>query len=200
MEATLGAECLIVASEGQCLLSPGFAALERPVPAGPSPAFALSAEEKPKADPWPAGYRVSIAMQLPKPQTGRRIRRPYVAVWIEDADGKAVRTLTVWGNSRRWLPTMSGWWKIAKEDGGLIKSVTRATRAPGKYTLVWDGKDDKGAALPQGVWTIKVEVHREHGKHLFQTGKITCGADAATITLEKNAETEQTSIEYAKRK
>ena len=78
--------------------------------------------------------------------------------------------------------------------------MTRATRGPGKYTVVWDGKDDKGALLPQGTYTIRVEVHREHGKHVYQSGKITCAAEPAKITLAKNAETEATVVEYVKRK
>jgi thiamine biosynthesis lipoprotein len=81
-----------------------------------------------------------------------------------------------------------------------VKAVTRATRGPGKYDLVWDGKDDKGKALPQGSYTVKVEVHREYGKHVVQSGKIECKAEAAKATLEKNEETAATAVEYAKKK
>ena len=88
---------------------------------------------------------------------------------------------------------------LREDNRALVKAVTRATRAPGKYTIAWDGKDNAGKALPQGTYTIRVEVHREHGKHLYQTGKIVCGADPAKITLEKNAETEPTVVEYAKK-
>ena len=43
-------------------------------------------------------------------------------------------------------------------------------------------------------------MHREHGKHVFQTGKIACAAEAATLTLEKNAETGETTVKYGPRK
>ena len=95
---------------------------------------------------------------------------------------------------------MSGWWKVGKSDSALVKKVTRATRAPGKYSLTWDGKDDAGKALPQGTYVVRVEVHREHGKHVYQTGKIACLDEGAKLTLEKNAETGETVVEYAKRK
>lgn len=45
-----------------------------------------------------------------------------------------------------------------------------------------------------------MEVHREHGKLVRQTGKIVCADEAAKITLDKNAETEATVVEYAKKK
>jgi thiamine biosynthesis lipoprotein ApbE len=195
LAASHGAQCLLVTAAGCVLRSKGFAALEaRLADDKARPA------EKPAKDAWPAGFEVSVALELPRPRTGRRIRRPYVAVWVEDGAGKAVRSLTVWGNKRKWLPTMSGWWKVANGDQALVRAVTRATRAPGKYTVVWDGKDDQGKALPQGTYTIRVEVHREHGKHLFQTGKIACLAEPASLTLEKNAETADTVVTYGKRK
>ena len=155
-------------------------------------------DDKKKADPWPEGYEVTLNFELIAP-TGGRARRPYVAFWIEDADSKAVRTVAVWGNSPKWLPTMSGWWKLGKDDKELCKAVCRATRAPGKYELVWDGKDDAGKPLPQGTYTVKLEVHREHGKDVTQAAKLKCLADADKTTMDKTAETEESAVKYAKK-
>jgi hypothetical protein len=47
---------------------------------------------------------------------------------------------------------------------------------------------------------VRVEVHREHGKHLRQSGKVECQADAAKLNLEKNEETGDTVLEYGKKK
>lgn len=189
--ATPGTECLLVTANGKPIRSSGFAAHEVALRQEPA---------KPQAAAWPAEHQVTVALELPKMMGGSRYRRPYVAVWIENADGKLVRSISVWGNQIRWVPELSGWWKFAKGNRELINAVCKATRAPGKYEVVWDGKDDKGNAVAQGTYTIKVEVHREHGKHLTQTGKIVCGAEAAKVTLEKNAETEETVVEYAKKK
>src|SRR5262249_3516554 len=131
---------------------------------------------------------------------GMKYRKPYVAIWFENADAKAVRTIAVWGNNPKYTKDLTQWWKFAKDDAALVKAVTRATRNPRKYTLAWDGKDDAGKPLPQGTYTVFVEVHREHGKHLTQTGKIACAAEPAMLTLEKNAETDATVVEYAKKK
>ena len=188
--ATPGVECLIVAADGRRLRSDGLKRLEVPV--------ARAADDK-KAGKWPEGYQLTITVQLPTPTTGKKIKRPYVAVWVEDADGKPVRSLTVWGNESKYLKDLTAWWKFARDDKDLVKAVTRATRPPGRYQLAWDGTDDKGNPVGQGTYTVVVEVHREHGKHLKQTGTIVCGKDKASAKLEKNAETEETQLTYGPR-
>jgi len=60
-------------------------------------------------------------------------------------------------------------------------------------------KDDKGKGLPQGTYTVRVEVHREHGKHVRQSGKIECKTEGAKVTLDKNEETGDTVVEYGKK-
>jgi FAD:protein FMN transferase len=199
-----GVECLIVDADGKRHASAGWQVLEiaqaplnEPQDKGDKD---IQAAKNKAADGWPDGYGVSISVTLPTLNDGKRYRKPYVAVWVENGDGKAVRSVAVWGNSPKYLKDLTFWWKIAKDDKDLVKAVTRATRAPGKYTLTWDGKDDKGKSLPQSAYTIVVEVHREHGAHLRQKGQIQCGTESATLTLERNAETEATVVEYARKK
>ena len=164
-----------------------------------SPGQERAKEGREKAAPWADDYQVTFTLTIAN-VSAKKYRKPYIAVWIEDAAGKPVRTITVWGNNPRWLATLPQWWKIGKDDDALVKAVTCATRAPGKYSVVWDGKDDNGNLLAQGAYTVQVEVHREHGKLVRQTGKIQCGAEPAQVTLENNAETGDTLVEYAKKK
>ncbi len=192
--ATAGAECIIVDQKGRQHRSAGFAKLEFRLPKP------VQIADKPAAEAWPDGKQVTVAIELPTVADGKRYRRPYVAIWIEDKDGKAVRTLSVWGNSSKYLKDLNTWWKFAKGDAALVNTVTRATRSPGKYEVIWDGKDDAGKAVGQGTFTVKVEVHREHGKHVTQSGKIECGKEDAKATLEKNDETAATEIAYAPKK
>lgn len=188
------AECLIVSALGVQFRSACVAEFEAPIRKVES--VCLAAANNVAA--WPDGFQMSISIELPK-IASPKYRKPYVAVWIEDSTGKAIRTIAVWGNSPKYLRDLSGWWKFAQGNNALI-AVTRATRLPGKYTLTWDGKDDSGALVEQGVYVVKVEVHREHGKHLVQSGKIRCESAAAKVTLEKNAETEATVVEFGKKK
>lgn len=187
------AECLIVASDGRQFRSPGMALLPVSTTRTHSPTSIVLAE------PWPEGYQATVTVTLPS-INANKYRRPYVAVWIEDADGKTVRTLAVWGNSNKYLKDLNDWWKIGKDNSDLVKAVAKATRGPGKYELVWDGKDDKGNAVEQGTYMVRVEVHREYGQHLRQSGKIDCKTADAKLSLEKNAETDATSVVYAKKK
>jgi hypothetical protein len=189
-----GAACLLVTADGRQIRSPTWHRCEVPqaVP-GPEVETVLG------DNAWPKDYQVMVTLTLPSQPDAKRYRRPYVAVWIENAEGKAVRTLSVWGNAQRWQPTLSSWWKLGKDDSAFVKTVSRATRPPGKYQLAWDGKDDKGKIVEQGKYTVRVEVIREHGKHVFQTGAIDCLADAAKTTLKKTAENDDTSVEYGPR-
>ena len=188
-----GAAGLIVTADGEQFRTPNFIRFE-----DPKPAVKKDEKKDEKIVAWPDDYEVKINLELPTP-TGTRPRRPYVAIWIEDGDGKAIRTVAVWGNSPKWINTLSGWWKIGKDDKDLVKAVSRATRAPGKYEIAWDGKNDAGKAVGQGTYTVKIEVHREHGKDVTQTGKIECLKEAAKLKLEKNAETEETTVAFAKK-
>ena len=192
--AGVAAACLIVAADGGQFRSPNFAAYEVPPCEGEK-----KDADKPKPTAWPDGFQVTVNVELPKIDAAK-YRRPYVAVWVEDGDGKPVRTLGVWGNKAKYLRDLNTWWKFGQGDDALIKAVTKATRGPGKYDLVWDGKDDKGQPVGRGTYTVRVEVHREHGKHVFQSGKIKCDAEASAATLEKNAETEATGVAYGKKK
>jgi thiamine biosynthesis lipoprotein ApbE len=190
-----GAECLIIGADGKRFRSPGLELFTVTQDKKDEPKKDEPKKDEPKGEPWPAGFSVTVAVELPKIDA-KRYRKPYTAVWVEDDAGKAVKTLAVWGNAPKYLKDLNDWWKIGKDDADLVKAVTRATRGPGKYDLVWEGKDDKGVALPQGVYTVRVEVHREFGQHLRQSGKIECKGAPATVKLDKNAETAETVIEF----
>lgn len=188
-----GAECLVIAADGKRFASAGLKLFEVVATQDKKDA----PKDAPKGEAWPAGFQVTVAIELPKIDA-KRYRKPYSAIWIEDDKGTPVRTLAVWGNAPKYLKDLSDWWKFAKGDQALIKAVTKATRGPGKYELAWDGKDDKGNALPQGTYTVRVEVHREFGAHLRQSGKIECLDKTATVKMDKNEETAETVVEFKK--
>ncbi len=193
-----GTECLIVTSDGRQLRSDHFSAIEdapKLASATPPPTGAAAAEAKPGA--WPTGFQVTINIDLKQPEGGgRKIKRPFVAVWVENADGKRVRTVAVWGRERKYLPDLHAWWKGESGDEQWAQSITRATRNPGKYRLAWDGLDDHGASLPLGTYTITLEANREHGTYAIQSGKIECAKLPAKGGIPAGSEFGETQLSY----
>lgn len=189
VKATPDSECLIIASDGRQLRSPGFSALEG---AAPSPAGASSGPND-----WPSNFQVAIAIDLnAQAKPGRKMKRPFVAVWVEDSTGKRVRTVAVWGRERKYLRELRVWWKLAQTQPEWAATVTRATRNAGQHRIEWDGKDDQGQPLPMGTYTLTIEASREHGTYAIQRGTIVCGKTAATGTIPAGTEFGETQLSY----
>lgn len=180
---TLDAEALIVLSDGKQLRSSGFARWEQG-----SNSTAVSA--------WPTDHHVSIDLQL-KPVTGRQ-ERAYVAVWVEDENGKHVATLAEWGNNQRWLRGLSSWMRAVSEDRDLIKAVSRATRPAGKYTLTWDGRDASGNAVAPGKYRVNVEAAYEHNGHSTGSAIIECSGGGTTAIISSSQHFDAVPLAYAK--
>ncbi|MGA2501697.1 MAG: DUF2271 domain-containing protein [Tepidisphaeraceae bacterium] len=144
---------------------------------------------------WPRDFQVSIQLSLVK-QQGHRTHRPYVCIWVEAADGTVVRSVAVWGKERKYLRDMSTWWKATGGKDDLIRSVSRASREAGQYTVTWDGTDDKGAPLPKGDYTIRLEINREKGRHVNESVKLTCGDEKQSATIKATPESDATTIDY----
>ena len=150
---------------------------------------------------WPAERQVLVEFEFERPErkAGRRrkpYRRPYIAVWVEDESGTAVRTLCLWIQRERWLRDLRKWHRIHGENRPLIDAVTRATRNPGQYELVWDGCDDDGERLPLGSYTIFIEAAREHGSYQITSGVVDTNAVGARIELDGNVEIVQARISF----
>jgi thiamine biosynthesis lipoprotein len=109
--------------------------------------------------------RVLIDYDIPVIDAAR-YRQPYLAMWIEDDAGQPVRQLHVLGDRSRWLSELPRWWRhYGRNDPAGALGIARPTRAPGRYTLAWDGRDDRGRSMPAGRYVLRVEAAREHGGH-----------------------------------
>ncbi len=204
-----GVECLIVTVDGHLHKSAGWSKYERPirVTAAPARPRTTPAVAEPNASAWGQTHelRVNFELRGPEGNTRRRYQRPYVAVWVEDHDGLAARTLALWLQKRdpgpRWHPDLKRWYrddqtrKLA-DDTDLIDTIARATRPPGKYTVTWDGKDDHGQPLAPGKYTICIEAAREHGTYQLIRKEITIGNTPFTADLGGNPEIKAASIDY----
>ncbi|MFC3860696.1 DUF2271 domain-containing protein [Deinococcus antarcticus] len=147
---------------------------------------------------WTKGMALDIQFTVATKATGR-VKRPYVAVWIEDAGGKTVRNLVVWVQQNRmnprWLAELRRW---TRENSSLLDTVSSATRNPGTYAVAWDGKNDKGTQLPQGDYYVCIEATREHGPYSLVREKVTVGGSAFKKTLSADNDIEAASVSFGK--
>ena len=81
-----------------------------------------------------------------------------------------------------------------------LRVWTRATRAPGHYTLTWDGKDEEGHALPRGRYRIRIDVNREHGpgreRHTVASVDAVCGGTAGRFGVADQPELADVIVSY----
>lgn len=144
---------------------------------------------------WNNKFEVFIAFEINQPEA-RRYNRPYVAVWLENSAGKSVRTLAVWvqpGKGSRWHQDLRRWFGT---NSALIDTISSPTRMPGKYSLVWDGKSDKGALLEQGEYYVCIEAAREHGTYQLIREKLTFGSTPFKKALGGNIEIKEASLDF----
>jgi thiamine biosynthesis lipoprotein len=141
---------------------------------------------------------IVIGLEL-APQTGYA-KRPFAAIWIEDKDQKTVKTIALWYNKGRWLPDLRDWYrkngsKLAADPNTFV-SITSSTRSPGKYTMKWDGKDEKGVTLKPGKYTVHIEVAREHGGYDLLEQELNCSSADQQFTLKGNSEVGTINLAY----
>lgn len=114
---------------------------------------------------WDTKHELAITFEFNRIEGNTH--RPYAAIWVENEKRVPVRNLALWYKKTNWIPDLRNWYRINgdsfKANKDNFASSTGATRNPGKYTIKWDGKDDKGNYVPQGKYTIIIETAKEHG-------------------------------------
>lgn len=120
---------------------------------------------------WSADAQLEI--NLPAVQ-GARVKRPYVAVWLEKAASHDFAgNIAVWYDmakpnnigATKWLPDLRSWWRISGSQAAFpIDGVSGATRPAGEHTINL-GTSPALKKLAAGEYEVVVEVAREHGGH-----------------------------------
>lgn len=97
--------------------------------------------------------------------------RPYVALWLENADQSFAANLAVWydvkkkdNGGAKWLKDLRQWWRKSGRDLPVpVDGVTSATRMPGDHTLAFSGAKTPLDRLAAGDYQLVVEATRESG-------------------------------------
>lgn len=132
-----------------------------------------------------ADRNLNIEFEIPEIDSWKKYHRPYVAIWIEDADRKAVKTVTLLkevSNPRKktkWLDDLTKWWRaVGKQGPEAYDAVTSATRNPGVYSFTTNVPADSN-------WSILFEAAREKGGRDFVKQSINnIPAEGLTIPAE----------------
>ena len=146
----------------------------------------------PLASGWATGADLSVKFDVPQLNVAE-YHKPYVAIWIENADQSIASNLAVLYDVKmkekggeKWVKDLRTWWRKAGRDATLpIDGVSGATRAPGTHTMKFAGARYGIDKLPAGEYKLVVEAARESGgrevvKVPFNwTGKGKLAADAA---------------------
>ena len=116
------------------------------------------------------------------------------AVWIEDAQGRHVKTLyatryTANGGYSRRETSIPRWVKqsgLAAMSRSQVDSITAATPRAGSLSYTWDGTNAANAALPPGNYTIYLEGTLRWENQVLYSAVIRLGQGAAVpaVTTE----------------
>jgi thiamine biosynthesis lipoprotein ApbE len=213
-----GVECLLISGDGRIARSDGFNRYEAPLEKTQSAQVNPKAKSEagstdgrsPAADAASgAEFELAIKFEIEsKNNNGRRYRRPYVAIWIEDKEGRSLRTVILWvslggAGPERWIHELKRWHRDDKarresDDLDLLHTMARATSVPGVYEAIWDGKDDHGKAVPDGEYTLFIEAAREHGTYQIIRKPIILERKPFTAQLKGDIEIKSASIAYRK--
>jgi len=206
-----GVEALLITRDGQRIKSKGWNALEAPAlkpvnntatATSTSTAIAPAKPGKSGTPTWDTDYELVINLEI-RLFGGYRVNRPYVAVWVEDENKKAVRNLAVWYGKPRYLPELRSWLRSNGNSNAyqisISSSISSSTRPPGQYTLKWDGKDDKGVLVTPGKYIINIEAVREHGTHQLMSQEMIFTGSPNQININGNVEIASASLDYRKK-
>jgi len=185
-----GVQYLILTKDGRRIQSPGWERLEtKPLPTKDPTSTA-------------SDYELLVNFEINLQKEGS-VKRPYIAIWVEDQDHAPVRTITLWHGSERYLPELRSWYLkyrgLYSADPKFSASVSSATRSAGKYSVKWDGKDDKGNDVKPGKYIIKMEVSREHGTYQLMRQELDWNNQPQNLTVPGNVEISSASFEYRKK-
>jgi thiamine biosynthesis lipoprotein ApbE len=197
LAAAEGVDYLLVKSSGERVASPGWLAMAVTRPHVPFVPFLAAANE------WDPSMELTVDFEIARIQGGRA-KKPYIAVWVEDSDHFPVRTIALWLEKKKYLNEMTGWYKgdrmrAMAEGSDIPKSLTGATRSPGKYTLKWDGKDNAGKPVKPGKYTVFVEATREHGTDQIMRQEFDFNGTPKQVTLPGGLELAGATLDYHKR-
>lgn len=113
---------------------------------------------------------LDVTVTVPQLQVAE-YHKPYVAVWLEKADGSVAANLSVWydvklknAEGTKWLKDMRQWWRrTGRELSFPVDGVTQPTKPVGTHALSFTEGKSPLPKLAAGQYKLMVEAAREVG-------------------------------------
>ena len=189
-------EALVTDRHGVTHASRGWSDLVDRAPAPKPVRASLASHALMAAATAQQGLALDLTYQVPKIDA-EPYHAPYVVMWVTDDKRQMVRTLLVLGAKPKWAPENFVWWRrYGRLTPQVLDTVARPTRAPGKYTAHWDGKDDAGKPVAPGHYILHIEAAREKGGHTYQTVDLDLGGAAGAKALPGKDEMGAVDLRY----
>ena len=161
---------------------------------------------QPRRAKWNESFELVVGFEIN--QAISRVHRPYLAVTIEDVRGNPVRTVALWVNrsrGERWISELHRWFRNERErqrasGGDLVATASSATRVAGVYSVVWNGRDDRGQLVDLGEYFVCIESNRQNGTYQLLRAPFTFGAAPFFSTVKGNYEIIGVSVDYRERR
>ena len=143
---------------------------------------------------------LDVTVTVPQLQVAE-YHKPYVAVWLEKADGGVAANLSVWydvkkhdAEGTKWLKDMRQWWRrTGRELSFPIDGVTQPTKPAGAHALSFAEGKNPLPKLAHGQYKLMVEAAREVGGRELVSIPFEWPAKAAT-SLSASGKTELGAI------
>ncbi len=112
----------------------------------------------------------TISIDIPQLNVAE-YHKPYVAMWVESADGSKITNLAVWydvkhknNEGTKWLKDMRQWWRrTGRELTMPADGLSSPTRAPGTHQIKFDSASKPLNGLTPGSYQLVIEAAREVG-------------------------------------
>lgn len=113
---------------------------------------------------------IELTVEIPKLSVAE-YHRPYIAIWLEDANGQVAATLSIWyavhlkdEEGEKWLKDIRQWWRRAGRALELpADGLSSPTRPPGANKVEFKSDSGPLTKLAPGDYTLVVEASREVG-------------------------------------
>lgn len=130
----------------------------------------------PAADAGPAGAETLKLTFETTPKGGPYAPDNVVAVWIEGPGGAFQKTIGRWAAVR--AKHLVAWAAKSGLDADAVSGATRQNHAT-PLTITWDLKDKAGQVVPDGTYTIRMELADANSTQATQNHQ-------GTFTFDKN--------------